>query len=97
MAQLVDVRLLGHFMTITQVAILLMRLFGVYLFFDVMIVLTELPTEIFNIHTSQVDYIVSEHEFILAMSLVRLFFYSIAAVCFLVFARPLAKLFTKDL
>jgi hypothetical protein len=84
-------------MTITQVAILFMRLFGVYLFFDVMIVLTELPTEIFNIHTSQIDYIVSEHEFVLAMSLVRLFIYTVTGICFLVFARPLAKLFTKDL
>jgi hypothetical protein len=84
-------------MKTTQIAILLMRLFGVYLFFDVMIVLTELPTEIFNIHTSQIDYIVSEHEFVLAMSLVRLIIYTVSAICFLVFARPLTKLFTKGL
>jgi hypothetical protein len=96
-AQFLVVRLLGHFMTITQVAILLMRLFGVYLFFDVMLVLTELPTEIFAIQKSQIDYITTEHEFVLAMSLVRLFIYAGAGICFLFFARPLAKLFTKDL
>jgi hypothetical protein len=84
-------------MKTTQVAVLLMRLFGVYLFFDVMVVLTELPAEIFNIHPSQIDYIVSEHEFVLAMSLVRLFIYSVGGICFLVLARPLAKLFTRGL
>jgi hypothetical protein len=84
-------------MTLVQVAALLMRLFSVYLFFDATVLLTTLPTEIFNIHTSQVDYIKSEHEFLFAMSLVRLFIYSVGGVCFLVFARPLAKLFTKGL
>jgi hypothetical protein len=84
-------------MTLKQIAALLFRVFGVYLFFDAAVVLTTLPTEIFNIHTSQVDYIVSEHEFLLAMSLVRLFVYSAGGICFLVFARPLAKLFTKGL
>jgi hypothetical protein len=84
-------------MLILQIAILLMRLFGVYLFFDVMLVLTELPTEIFEIQKSQVDYITSEHEFVLVMSLVRLFICAIAGICFLVFSRPLARLFTRDL
>jgi hypothetical protein len=84
-------------MTITQVAILLMRLFGVYLFFDVMIVLTELPSEIYNMSQTQVDYMRPEYELVIAMSLVRLFIYVVLGVCFLFFARPLAKLFTKDL
>ncbi len=84
-------------MQIAKIAVLLMRLFGIYLFFDVMLVLTELPTEIYNIHKSEIDYITSEHEFILVMSLVRLFIYAGAGICFLFFARPLARLFTKDL
>jgi hypothetical protein len=84
-------------MLITQIAVLLMRLFGVYLFFDVMIVLTELPTEIYNMSKTQVDYMKPEYELVIAMALVRLFIYVVAGVCFLVFARPLAKLFTKGL
>ena len=74
-----------------------MRLFGVYLFFNAAVLLTTLPTEIFNMRTSQVDYIRSEHEFLFVMSLARLFIYSVGGVCFLVFTRPLAKLFTKGL
>jgi hypothetical protein len=84
-------------MTFIQLAAFSMRLFGVYLFFNAAVLVTTLPTEIFNIHTSQVDYIVKEHEFLFAMSLVRFFIYCVGGVCFLVFARPLAKLFTKGL
>jgi hypothetical protein len=84
-------------MTLAQIAALLFRVFGVYLFFDAAVVITTLPSEIYNIHTSQVDYIVSEHEFLLAMSLVRLFIYSVGGICFIVFARPLGKLVAKGL
>lgn len=74
-----------------------MRCFGVYLFFDVMLVLTELPTEIYNMSKTQVDYMRPEYKLLIAMSLVRLFIYAVLGVCFLFRARPLAKLFTKDL
>ena len=84
-------------MTLTQIAALLIRVFGAYLFIDVAVVITTLPSEIYNIHMSQVDYIVSEHEYLLAMSLVRLFIYLVGGICSLDFARPLAKLFTKGL
>ena len=84
-------------MTITQVAILLMRLFGVYLFFDAVVVLTELPSQIYNMTKTQVDYMKPEYELYIAMSLVRLFFYVVLGACLLFFARPLAKLFTRDL
>ncbi len=84
-------------MTLAQVAALLLRVFGVDLFFDAVVVITTLPSEIYNIHTSKVDYIVSEHEFLLAMSLVRLFIYSAGGICFIVFARPLGRLFAKGL
>jgi hypothetical protein len=84
-------------MLITQIAVLLMRLFGVYLFFDVMIVLTELPSTIYNMSKTQVDYMRPEYELVIAMSLVRLFVYLVGGICFLVFARPLARLFTKGL
>jgi len=84
-------------MTLAQVASLLVRVFGVYLFFDAAVVVTTLPSEIYNIHKSQIDYIVSQHKFLLAMSVVRLFIYSIGGVCFIVFARPLGKLCAKGL
>jgi len=84
-------------MTLTQIAVLLIRVFGIYLFFDVAIVLTAIASEIYSIHMSQVDSIISQHEFLLAMSFVRLFIYSAGGTCFLVFARPLAKLFTNGL
>ena len=84
-------------MTFIQLAAFSMRLFSVYFFLNAAVLVTTLPTEIFNIHTSQVDYIVKEHEFLFAMSLVRLFIYFVGGVCFLAFARPLAKLFTKGL
>jgi len=84
-------------MTIMQMAVLLMRLFGVYLFFDVVIVLTELPVLIFGILNSRFDNMTSERILTLIMVFVRLFVYAGAGVTFLVFARPLAKLFTKGL
>ena len=84
-------------MTLAQVAALLVRVFGVYLFFDAAVVVTTIPSEIYNIHKSQIDYIVSQHEFLLAMSLVRLFIYSVGGICFIIFARPLGKLFAKGL
>ncbi len=74
-----------------------MRIFGVYLFFDVMIVLTQLPSEIYNMFKTQVDYMKPEYGFVIVMTLVRLVFYAVAGICFLVFARPLAKLFTIGL
>lgn len=82
-------------MQITQIAVLLMRLFGVYLFFDVMLVLTELPSSIYNMSKTQVDYMKPAYELVIAMELVRLFIYLVMGICFLVFARPLARLFTK--
>jgi hypothetical protein len=74
-----------------------MRLFGVYLFFDVMVVLTELPSSIYNMSNTQVDYMKPAYELVIAMELVRLFIYLVMGICFLFFARPLARLFTKGL
>ncbi|HEV2453889.1 MAG TPA: hypothetical protein VGY98_06485 [Verrucomicrobiae bacterium] len=84
-------------MKITQVAILLMRLFGVYLCFDIVIVLTELPALFYNLFATRVEYMKPGYVLVIVMALVRLIVYSVSSIGFLVFARPLAKLFTKDL
>jgi hypothetical protein len=84
-------------MTITQISVLLIRIVSISFLLDAVIVLTELPVVIFDISKSQVDYIISEHEFSLVMLLVRLFIYLVAGICFLIFARPLGKLFAKGL
>jgi hypothetical protein len=80
-----------------QIAVLLFRLFAIYLFFDCMIILTELPSTIYNMCNTRVDYMKPEYALIMAMQLVRLFIYLVSAICFLVFAKPLANFFTKDL
>ncbi len=84
-------------MQITQIAALLMRLYGVYLFFDVMIVLTELPSQIYAMSKTHIDYMKPEYGLMIEMLLVRLFIYAVAGTCFLVYAHPLARLFTKGL
>jgi hypothetical protein len=84
-------------MTITQVAILLMRVVSISFFADAVVVFTEVPAVIYDISKSQIDYIVSEHEFALLMILARLFFYLVAGFCFLIFSRPLGRLFAKGL
>jgi hypothetical protein len=84
-------------MTVTQASILLIRIVSIFLFVDAVIVLTELPAVIFDIFKSQFDYIVSEHEFALAMLLLRLCFYLVGGLCFLIFSRPLGKLFAKGI
>ena len=93
---------LGHstifiFMTPTQAAVLLLRFFSVYLCFDVMAVLTELPPSINGVFHSTVDAITTQREMVLGLELVRLLIYAIAAISFMVFSRPLAKLFTRGL
>jgi hypothetical protein len=84
-------------MTPIQVAVLLLRFFSVYLFIDVMVVLTELPPNIYGIFNAQSDYLVTQREIALGLELVRLFVYAGTGIAFLVFSRPLAKLFTKGL
>jgi hypothetical protein len=84
-------------MTLTQVAVLLIRLISISLFIDAIVILTELPVMIFEIHKSQFENITSERVFALGALLVRLLIYVGAGICFLIFARPLARLFTKGL
>jgi hypothetical protein len=84
-------------MTPIQVAVLLLRFFSVYLFIDVMVVLTELPPNIYGIFKSPSDYITTQRALVLGLELVRLFIYAGIGIAFLVFTRPLAKLFTKGL
>jgi hypothetical protein len=84
-------------MTITQTAILLIRVVSISFFADAFIVLSAVPEAIFDIHSSRIDYIISEHEFALIIRLVRSFFYLVTGACFLIFSRPIGKLFAKGL
>lgn len=85
------------FMTPTQVAVLLLRFFSVYMFFDAFVVLTELPTHIYGIYKTEFDFISAQRKLALGLALLRLFVYSGIAISFLVFTRSLAKFFTKGL
>lgn len=62
-----------------------------------MIVITELPIAINNLLRTQVDYMRPEYDLVIAMALLRLLIYGVFGVCFLCFARPIAKVFAKDL
>lgn len=84
-------------MTIAQVSALMMRLFGAYLFLNLILVITELPTEVYGIIATHFDYIRSEREVVLAATLIRLVVYAIGGTCFIAFSRSLGKLFAKGL
>jgi len=84
-------------MTPTQLAVLLLRFFSVFLFLDAFVFLTELPTHIYGIHKSEFDFITAQRKLALGLALFRLFVCAGAGIAFLVFTRPLAKLFTKGL
>jgi hypothetical protein len=84
-------------MKLIQVAILLIRITSISFFIGAVIILTELPALIFDIWESQYRNITLEREVALMMVLVRLAFYIVGGLSFLIFARPLAELFTKDL
>ena len=84
-------------MTPIQLAVLLFRFFSLYLCFDVMIVLTELPPNIYGVFNSPTDYTTKQRELLLGLELVRLVIYASSAIVFLVFARPLAKFITRGL
>jgi hypothetical protein len=84
-------------MTLIQAAVLLIRIASISLFVDAAITITEIPVMISDILKSQIDYITSEREFTLAMLIVRLFLYIVASICFLIFSRPLGKLFVRGL
>jgi len=73
-----------------------MRFFGLYLFFYVLLGLTYLVNDIFGISKASADY-VTRYELDLALDLLRLSVQAVGGFCFLVFARPLARLFTKGL
>jgi hypothetical protein len=84
-------------MTPMQLAVLLFRFFSLYLCFDVIVVLTELPPNIYGVFSSPTDYTTKQRELLLGLELVRLVIYTCSAIVFLVFARPLAKCITKGL
>ena len=84
-------------MTATQLAVLLLRFLSVFLFLDAFIFLTELATHIYGIHKSEFDFITAQRKLALGLAVLRLLVCSGAGIAFLVFTRPLAKLFTKGL
>jgi hypothetical protein len=84
-------------MTLTQVAVLLIRIFSIHFFVSAIVVLTEMPSMIFSISETKFTSIIYQSEFNLFLLMVRLFTYVGAGVFCLVFARPVAKLFIKGL
>ncbi len=83
-------------MLITQIGVVLFRLFGLYFFIYVMIGLTSVVNYSYDIYKAPADYAI-RYEVDLGLELVRLFIEFLAGFFFLVFARPLARLFTKGL
>jgi hypothetical protein len=84
-------------MTPIQAAALFLRLFSVYLCLNIILVLTELPPNIYGIISLRSDYLMHQRVLMLGLELFRVFVYASLAVTFLVFNRPLAKLFAKGL
>jgi hypothetical protein len=83
-------------MTLIQVAVLFLRISGVGWLIDVVVALTALPGDILGM-VAQSGYLSAQRELAIAMLLVRVCFYLGMAIAFLIFPRPLAKLFTKGL
>ena len=84
-------------MTLTQLAVLLLRFFSVYLFFGAFIVFTEIPSVIDEIIVAINQNYVNEREFFLGMLLLRLMVYLGLAITFLVAGRPLSRFFVRGL
>jgi hypothetical protein len=84
-------------MTSIQVAALLLRLFSVYLCLNIIVVLTELPSSIISLIYSQSDFLIHQRVLGIVLLLFRLGVYVGLAITFLVFNRPVAKLFVKGL
>ncbi len=84
-------------MTLTQLAVLLMRFFSVYLFMGAMVVITEIPGVVFEVIASKNQTYTYGRELVLGMLVVRLMVYFGLAVTFLVAGRPLARFFVRSL
>ena len=84
-------------MNLIQIAALLMRIYGVYLFLDAFIVLTELPTSIYGMLNGPGGYLTTQREIILVAEIFRLFFYCGLGLAFLLFSRPIGKILIKGL
>jgi hypothetical protein len=84
-------------MTPIQFAVLLLRVFSIYLFLDLMVVASGVPADIYGIFNSPTNYITKQRELALAMALGRIVVYGGTGIAFLFFSRPLAKLFTKGI
>jgi hypothetical protein len=84
-------------MTPTQAAILLMRILSIGFLVDGINILTDLPGDIYGVFRATTDYAASQRELDLVLVLVRLSVCSGVAVAFLLFSRPLAKLFARGL
>jgi hypothetical protein len=84
-------------MTPTQFAILLIRIFGVFASILAAAALTEIAYGIFSVIYSSSAQSEPLRAFLLAMYVVRFLIYFCTAIIFLVFTKPLAKLFTKGL
>ena len=84
-------------MTPLKTAVLLIRYYCIWAFVDVAIYLTELPGHVVGIMSSEIPYVVAQRKLALAMLAVKLLIFGGTGVMFLVWARPMAKLLTRDL
>ena len=78
-----------------QVATLLIRYGCIWAFVDALVLLVELPADIYGILNAQSAYLVAQREIALAMLFARFFIYAGTGTVFLIFTRPIAKLLTK--
>ena len=84
-------------MKTTQFAILLIRMFCVFVFMLAASASTEVAYGVFSIIYSPSGQSQTMREFLLAMYVVRVLIYFCTGIIFLLFTKPMAKLFSKDL
>lgn len=84
-------------MTPIQFATLMIRALAVLLLVLAVAVLTEIAYGAFAVVSSTSSQTELQRVFLLAMYVARFLIYFCSGLTFLIFAKPLAKLFTKDL
>ena len=84
-------------MTPIQCATLLIRSLSALMFVLAAAVLTEIVYGFFAVLYLQSSQAEAQRVFLLAMYVLRFLIYFCTGILFLIFAKPLAKLFTKDL
>jgi beta-lactamase regulating signal transducer with metallopeptidase domain len=84
-------------MTPIQFATLLIRFYCIFALVNSTAALSEIAYGIFVVVTSSQSQYEPQHEFLLAMYIVRFFLYFGTGIGFLIFTKPLARLLAKGL